>query len=242
MSAEETQPSKLPVTVGVPLHGLDEAYRLSQNLSLASLLPEALRGKPSDVLAMVLYGQELGLAPMQAIQSIYVVRGKPQLSADLWTALARRAGHKVRWGACDDKTATVTIVRNDDPDHGLEFTYTLDDAVANGLVEIKDGKPYARSQSGKPTPWETYTARMLRNRAVSFCGKSQCPEVALGFAIDGDYDYIPDETPTVVERVAEAVDEAAEVPATDDPDAVAAALDAIEVEYVGDPLPLDVDA
>lgn len=184
---------KLPVTVGVPLNGLDEAYRLSQALALASVVPDSLKGKPSDVLAIMLYGQELGLAPMQSVQSIYVVRGKPQLSADLWTALARRAGHKVRWGECDDKSATVTIVRDDDQDFPLTITFTLDDAVKAGLCEIKDGKVWARSQSGKPTPWETYTARMLRNRAISFAGKSQCPEVALGFAIEGDMDYVAPE-------------------------------------------------
>jgi hypothetical protein len=75
---------------------LDEAYRLSKNLALASLMPDALRGKPSDVLAMMLYGQDLGLSPMQAIQGIYVVKGKPQLSGTTWIALARKAGHRVR--------------------------------------------------------------------------------------------------------------------------------------------------
>jgi hypothetical protein len=192
---------KLPVNIGVPIRGLDEAYRLAQNLAVSSLLPDALRGKPSDALAIIMYGQELGIAPMQAIQSIHVVRGKPQLSADLWAALARRAGHKVRWGQCDSYSATVTIQRGDDPDHPHTETFTLEDAVLAGLCEIRDGKVYARSSSGKPTPWETYTKRMLKNRAISFCGKTQCPEVALGFAIEGDYDYIPDDEPAAVRHV-----------------------------------------
>ena len=59
--------NRLPVAVGIPLNGLDEAFRLAKNLAVASVLPDSLRGKPSDVLAIVLYGQELGLAPMQAI-------------------------------------------------------------------------------------------------------------------------------------------------------------------------------
>jgi len=189
MSAEVEK--KLPVNVGIPLQGLDEAYRLSQALALASVVPDSLRGKPSDVLAIVLYGQELGLAPMQAIQGIYVVRGKPQLSAQTWTALARRSGHRVRWGECDDKSATVTIIRADDPESPHTETFTIDDAVNAGLCEIRDGKVWARSQKGAPTPWETYTRTMLRNRAISNAGKLQCPEVAMGFAIEGDYDYVP---------------------------------------------------
>jgi hypothetical protein len=233
---------KLPVNVGVPLNGLDEAYRLSQNLSLATVMPDSLRGKPSDVLAIMLYGQELGLAPMQSVQSIYVVRGKPQLSADLWTALARRAGHKVRWGHCDDKAASVTIVREDDPDYPLTVKFTVEDAVQAGLCELRDGKVIARSQGGKPTPWETYTARMLRNRAISFCGKSQCPEVALGFAIEGDYDYIPAEPvePSPPEMHGDTVD-AEVIDPPDDPAQVAAALDQIQAEFVQPTLAGDDD-
>jgi len=215
------------VAVGVPLEGLDEAFRLAKNLALASVLPDSLRGKPSDVLAIVLYGQELGLAPMQSIQGIYVVRGKPQLSSQTWTALARRAGHKVRWGRCDDKSATVTIVRSDDEDNPHTETFTIADAVKAGLCEIKDGKVLARSKDNKPTPWETYTRTMLRNRAISNAGKLQCPEVAMGFAIEGDYDYIDDEvTVTRPELHGEP---------PDDPEKVAAALDVIEAEFVDTP-------
>lgn len=191
-----TEPStaveRVPVTVGAPIVDLDQAFRLSKALALAAVLPASLRGKPSDILALLLYGQDLGLTPMQAIQGIYVVRGKPQLSAITWTALARKAGHKVRWGDCDDKSATVTIERSDDPDHPHTEIFTIEDAVQAGLCKIVGGEVQARSSSGERLPWETYTRTMLRNRAISFAGKLQCPEVAMGFAIEGDYDFIED--------------------------------------------------
>lgn len=226
----------MPVQVGIPLNGLDEAYRLAQALALSGLLPAALRGKPSDVLAIVLYGQELRLAPMQSLQAIYVVRGKPQLSADLWTAMARREGHKVRWGTCDDKSATVTIVRADDPDYPHTETFTIEDAVQAGLCQLKDGKVFARSQDNKPTPWETYTKRMLKNRAISFAGKAQCPEVALGFGIEGDYDYVePESEPLVVTRP-EHHGDVIDVDALD-PMVVAETLDSIAAEYAEPTLP-----
>jgi hypothetical protein len=217
---------KLPVHVGRPLTDLDEAYRLSKNLAVASVLPKDLRGKPSDVLAIVLYGRDLGLSPMQSIQGIYVVKGKPQLSAVTWTALARRAGHKVRWGDCDDKSATVTIVRSDDPDHPHTETFTIEDAVAAGLCAIKDGHVVARSSGGDKLPWETYTRTMLRNRAISTAGKLQCPEVALGFAIEGDYDYIPDEV-----EVTPPAHHGDVIPAEVEPDQLAADIAAAEADF-----------
>lgn len=233
----DTEPTtaieRVPVTVGAPITDLDQAFRLSKALALAAVLPNSLRGKPSDILAILLYGQDLGLTPMQAIQGIYVVRGKPQLSAITWTALARRAGHKVRWGACDDKSATVTIERSDDPDEPHTETFTIEDAIQAGLCKIVGGEVQARSSSGERLPWETYTRTMLRNRAISFAGKLQCPEVALGFAIEGDYDFLEDDTePIEVTPVGQLGEqEIVDAEVVEDSEAVRADILAAEADY-----------
>jgi hypothetical protein len=187
---------------------LDGAYRLSKALAMASVMPDALRGKPSDVLALMLYGQDLGMSPMQAIQSIYVVKGKPQLSATGWIALAQRAGYRITEIESTDERATVEISHPGRPDRKPHReTYTLERAAKAGLVHIKDGKAIARSSKGDPLPWEAHTQIMLRNRALTTAAKFYCPEVALGFDIEGGYDYIPDDTmvevlpPEVVEDV-----------------------------------------
>ncbi|MFI6883422.1 recombinase RecT [Streptosporangium canum] len=199
--SESTEIVRRPVALGSPMTDLDAAYRLAKALAMAGVMPNALRGKPSDVLALMLYGQDLGLSPMQSIQGIYVVKGKPQLSSQTWTALARRAGHKVREIESTRERCTIEITTKDDPEHPHRETYTIKLAAEAGLVTIKeDGTLWARSQKGERLPWETNTKTMLRNRAISNGAKLACPEVALGFAIEGDYDYIPDDT--VVEVVA----------------------------------------
>lgn len=180
------------VALGSPIGDLDQAYRLSQALAMASIVPDALRGKPGNVLAIILYGQDLGMSPMQAIQGIYVVKGKPQLSGTTWLSLARRAGHRVRFLKQANERCTIEITRADDPKNPHVETYTLDDAVTANLVRIKDGKPYARGSKGDPLPWELHTRTMIRNRCISNAAKAACPEVALGFAVEGDYDYIAD--------------------------------------------------
>lgn len=223
---------RIAVSIGAPMTDLDQAYRLSKNLAVASVMPSALRGKPSDVLALLLYGQDLGLSPMQSIQGIYVVKGKPQLSSTLWTALARRAGHKVRWGECDDKSATVTIVRSDDPDHPHTEIFTIEDAVQAGLCRVVDGSVVARSERGDKLPWESYTRTMLRNRAISNAGKLQCPEVALGFAIEGDYDYVPDdETIEVTPPEHHGQDQIIDAEVIEDPSQLASDILAAEADF-----------
>lgn len=186
--------AKHPVNLGAPILDLDQAWRLAKVLAMASVVPDRLRGKPGDVLAIMLYGQDLGMSPMQSLQGIYVVKGKPQLASQTWTALARRAGHKVREIESTRERYTVEITIKDDPEHPHRETYTIEDAVTAKLVTIKeDGSYWARSAKGEALPWENNPKTMLRNRAISNGAKLACPEVALGFAIEGDYDYIPDD-------------------------------------------------
>lgn len=156
-----------PVALGAPQSDFDTMYRLASNLSKAQLLPQALRGKPADVLILMMYGQELGLSPVQSLQAIYVVNGKPQLAGQLWLAKVRAAGHRVKIEHGDDR-CTTTITRGDSGEVQTE-TFTLDDAKKAGLVS-KD-------------TWKGYPKRMLMWRSVSDCASVACPEVALGFGV-----------------------------------------------------------
>jgi hypothetical protein len=167
-AAVAVAPERKPgVRLGGLQSDLDELFRLCKALSMAQLLPQALRGKPSDVLIIVLYGQELGLSPIQSIQAIYVVNGKPQLAGQLWLAKLTEAGHEYEivhgQGSC-----TVTITRGDNGRSHTE-TFTLDDAKRANLA-------------GKDI-WKSYPKRMLMWRAVSDCASVICPDVALGFGI-----------------------------------------------------------
>jgi hypothetical protein len=222
--SESTELERRPVSLGAPMTDMDEAYRLSKNLALASLMPDAIRGKPADVLALLMYGQDLGLSPMQAIQGIYVVKGKPQLSGTTWIALARRAGHKVRIPESTDERCTIEITRADDPDNPHRESFTLADAVKAGLCHLKDGKAFLRDKNGNPLPWEAYTRTMLRNRAISTCAKFACPEVALGFGVEGDYDYIAD-------AAAEVTPPEVEVETVVDPEKVAEEIGNLAQEF-----------
>src|SRR5476651_1197190 len=73
--------------------GLAEFDSLSEKLSKSGLLPEALRSKPHDVLFTIMAGAELGLGPIASIRGIYVIAGKPTLSADTMVALCLGSGH-----------------------------------------------------------------------------------------------------------------------------------------------------
>lgn len=156
-----------------------EAWLFASSLADTPLLPDAYRKNPASVLWALEYGRALGLDVVTTITTIHVIKGKPTQSADLMHSRARTAGHKVRIrqepGSC-----TVSIWRSDDPEFENAITWTYDDAVTAGLCEIRNNRPYSRSQKGEPQNWEKYPRAMLRSRAIAECVRSACPEVLHG--------------------------------------------------------------
>jgi hypothetical protein len=53
----------------------------------SSMVPQAYRGKPEDIMLAVQMGSEVGLAPMQALQNIAVINGRPSIYGDAALAL-----------------------------------------------------------------------------------------------------------------------------------------------------------
>lgn len=155
-------------TVNLNPADLKGQMELAKVLGMSALLPQALRGKPADVLVTVLYGREMGLTPMQSIQGIYVVNGRPTCGGKLLLAKVRQAGHRVKIKA-DNKRAECTITRADDPENPHTEVFTIEDAERAKLT-------------GKDV-WKQYPRNMLTWRAVANCVNVQCPEVAMGFEI-----------------------------------------------------------
>lgn len=204
-----TEQTKTPVPLDGPLSNADQAWRLAQFFAAADIVPQDLRGKPANCFLVILYGQRLGLPPEIALSTVSVVKGRPRMAGQLLLAKVREAGHKPKIvhgeGEC-----TVTITRGDDGEKHTE-TFTLDDAVTARLCTIKDGKPYARSAKGEPLPWETYPKRMLQWRAVGACVDAVCPEVKMGFLVEGELDEQPaPDRPTLAQVAAERADRTAQ--------------------------------
>lgn len=196
------------VPIGEPLKTLEEVVLFGRALAFAGLLPDSLMDKRTgtvkvaDVVLLLCMGAELELSPMQAISGIYVVKGRPMLSAQLWGTRVRKFGHKLEIRQTKNKhgrpeSAICTITRGDDGTvHEEEFT--IYDALNAGLIQRlgDEGQVIARGYDGKnPTPWEQYTKTMLRNRAISHCSRFACPEVIYGtMGIQGEeYDELADE-------------------------------------------------
>lgn len=173
--------------------GLAARIQYARALSEASLLPNAYRKQPANVLLAMEYGEALGLSPIAAIQGVHVIDGKPTASAQLIGALVRKAGHRLRVSVSPDGTAAkATIVRSDDPDFVFESLWTLDRAQAAGLI-------------GKGT-WKAYPASMLKARAITEVARDACPEVLSGVAYTAEELGHDDDQVGPIERVSVTVE------------------------------------
>ncbi len=72
------------------------ANKMAHALANTSFVPQALRGKPDEITAQILYGRDVNLPPMVALQQIHIIEGRPSLSALSMRGLAQAKGVRFR--------------------------------------------------------------------------------------------------------------------------------------------------
>ena len=160
------------LAIHTPGGDLADQMNYAKAAASASMLPDAYRGKPADILIAVGLGQSMGLSPAESLYRISVIKGKPTASAELIAANVRKAGHKLRVRG-DDTSCTAQIIRADDPEFPFEVTRDMAWAQQMGL---------ARNDNYQRQP-----GTMLQWRAITAVARLACPEALYGVA------YTPDE-------------------------------------------------
>ena len=190
---------------------LEMMWKLSQRVSNTPFVPKGLQGKPESVLACILYGSELGIGPMQSLNSIHVIEGRTAMSPELMRAMVARHGHRID---VLENSATACEVKGVRADTGSTATvrWTMEDAKLAGLA-------------GKNN-WKNYPRAMLLARATSELCRIVFPDIIAGLS------YTPEEVASIegVEYTPE--DVVAEV-ATE----VVEEIEVVEAELVEEPAP-----
>lgn len=199
---------RAPVAIGargIEVKTLEDMWRFAVMIAKSDLAPKDYRGKPENVAVAIQYGMELGIAPMQALQNVAVVNGRPTIFGDLALALVEASGLLVDKEEFFDgdsgkpgfKAVCVTQRRGRKP-YRTEFS--IEDAKTAQLW-------------GKQGPWSTNPKRMLQMRARGFNLRDNFPDVLKGMMLAEEViDITPDPEPTpdpgklsgLVERLAAA--------------------------------------
>lgn len=190
----------------------DDVFRFSQVLARSGLVPNGM-DTPEKVSVAILTGLEIGVKPMQAVQGIAVIGGRPCVWGDLALAIVRASGLLEEfqetyegtppsdWGAAkpdgQDYRAICRIKRKGEaaPEPSV---FSVEDAIT-GKLWLK------RGYNGKDTPWVTSPKRMLKMRARGFALRDTFADVLKGMMIaeemigdevdDADFRPAPDRGP-----------------------------------------------
>lgn len=147
----------------------DQALTFSQYLADSDMVPKDFKGKPANCLIAMQWGAELGLKPLQALQNLAVINGRPALWGDAVIALVRASPLCEFVIETDDgSAATCRVKRRGEPEQ--QRTFSMDDARAAGLL-------------GKSGPWTQYPKRMRQMRARAFALRDVFPDVLRGMAV-----------------------------------------------------------
>ena len=65
---------------------------LAVRIAATGFVPDHYRDKPDEITAVILWGEEIGLQPMQSLRSVIMVHGNPSLKAETMRALVLGSG------------------------------------------------------------------------------------------------------------------------------------------------------
>ena len=177
---ESTQAMALvPVQILRPTN-FKEAQEMAAVMARTDMVPKDYRGKPANIIVAWQLGAELGLAPMQSLQNIANINGRPGVWGDAALALCK-AHHSFQdveeWvdGTGDKMVAYCLAQRKGKKD--VKQSFSADDAKKAGL--------WGKNVHG------SYPRRMLQMRARGFALRDQWPDVLKGIHTVEELQHLP---------------------------------------------------
>lgn len=157
---------------------LDELMKWADQISKSDLCPKDFKNKSGDIVIAVQWGDELGLKPLQSLQNIAVINGRPSIWGDSLIGIVRASPvcEYIKESFLPDGTAECRVKRRGEDEHVVTFSDA--DAKQAGLAN-------------KQGPWTQYPKRMRQMRARSFALRDTFPDVLRGIPIAEEVmDYI----------------------------------------------------
>jgi len=127
-------------------------------------------------------GAEVGLKPIQSLNRIHVIEGKPALAAEAMVGLVKNSGkYRLIEETSDDEIAIVVVYENLGDKWQIvgRGSFSVDQASQAGLLSRHN--------------WKSYTSDMLWARAVSRACRRHCADVVLGMYAVEDFDLREDD-------------------------------------------------
>ena len=164
---------------------LADAGILAKAITPTDFVPAHFRGKVGDAAVAILKGAALGLDPIAALESIYVISGRHALYTRTMAAVVLAAGHEV-WTEDASDTSVTVQGRRRGSEHVETATWTLQRAELAGYT--------------KNAKYRTDPQSMLYARAVGEVARKVAPDVLLGLSYTAEEIELEDVEPVKIQR------------------------------------------
>jgi len=176
---------------GLALQSFDDAFRFAKMVSQSEFAPKDFKGKAESCLLAIQHGSEVGLSPMQSLQSIAVINGRPTIWGDAALALVQACPvceyvREYMEGEGDSLTAVCEAKRQGYPSPSVS-RFSVADAKKASLW-------------GKTGPWTQYPSRMLQLRARGFALRNAFADALRGLVTAEEAQDYPTQAEPVVVR------------------------------------------
>lgn len=217
MSNIETLPAKRePLMAGAPIRAIipqsmEDAFRIATAVVASGMAPADMK-TPEKCLIAIMQGLEVGMTPLQSIQRIAVINGRPTIWGDAAIGLVRASGlceYIKEWLEGDgDKMVAHCEAKRKGEKEPIKGSFSVADA--------KKAKLW-----GKAGTWQQYDKRMLQMRARGFTLRDGFADVLGGMYLreemEGVEAEIKDVTPLVAPPAQHVELEAPPAPKPEDP-------------------------
>jgi len=168
---------------GIIPRNMEELATLCEKICASRLAPKDL-STPEAVFVAISMGMEIGLKPMQALQSICVINGRPSVWGDAALALVKVHPD------CEDVIESIEGKGEDG-----EGTTAICEVRRRGKVPVKRKFTKKMAETAglwNKAIWKQYPMRMLQMRARAFALRDSFPDVLKGIMVREEVqDYQP---------------------------------------------------
>ena len=183
-----------PGEIFMSISAFEDAQRLVKPLATSDLVPDTFKNRIGNCLIALEAAQRIGASPLQVMQNLYIVHGKPAWSSQFLIACvnASRKFSPLRYKMTGKKGAD---------DYGcIAWAKDLNDGEILESPEITIGTAKKEGWFTKNgSKWQTMPELMLRYRTATLFARLYAPELTMGIQTDDEVNDIVDTAPVVTE-------------------------------------------
>jgi hypothetical protein len=163
------------------IHSMDDAMKAAQAMAASGFFQDARQA--AQAVVKILAGQELGVGPFTAMTGVYIIQGRPALSANLMAAAVKRSG-RYNFRVAELTDARCEIIFFEGGQECGRSSFTAEEARKAGTKNM-----------------DKYPRNMLYARAISNGVRWFCPDVLGGSPV-----YTPEELGASVNEDGQVID------------------------------------